>query len=146
MKRSLAAFALVAPLLMTSSAMSFPTARDLEIRVEGSRVGNINARNRVVDNGSACVYTLQWSLRAGALIRTVRCDIAERKASDAFDCEANRQGWVTTLVERSGTCRGFDEYGQQTNITTLTAGESSSGLAGVFYAASVGDLQSVTVN
>jgi hypothetical protein len=143
--RSLFVFGLVAPLLATGSALSFPTGTDFTVRIEGSRVGTFNARNRVVDNGDSCVYTMQWSIRAGALMRTQRCDLVERKASNAFDCESNRSQWVTTLMERTGTCRGFDEFGQSTTISTLIAGESSSGLSGIMVAESIGDVQEFTV-
>ena len=144
MKKSLLALSLVP--MLAGSALAFPTGRNFDVEVEGNVVGRINARNRVVDNGSSCTYTLQWTLRTPPLSRTVQCNIRERKASNAFDCNDNARRWVTTLVERSGTCNGFDEFGQQTRISTLIAGESSSGLNGVFFAASVGDLQSLQIN
>ena len=145
MKSSLIALALVSPLLATGTALSFPTGRDFSVNVEGNVVGRVNARNRVVDTGEACTYTLQWTLGTSPLSRTVRCDISERKASNAFDCESNRTRWITSLVEKTGSCTGFDEFGQQTRISTLIGGESSAGVSGVFFAASVGDLQSLQI-
>jgi hypothetical protein len=145
MKKSLLALSLVTPML-AGSALAFPTGRNFDVEVEDNDVGTINARNRVVDNGSSCTYTLQWTLSSPPLSRTVRCDIRERKASNAFDCNDNARRWVTTLVERSGSCYGFDEFGQQTRISTLIAGESRNGLDGVFFASSVGDLQSFHVD
>ncbi|MCS6914099.1 MAG: hypothetical protein RMK29_19460 [Myxococcales bacterium] len=146
MKKPLIAFALATPLLLAGSARSFPTGVSFPIRVEGNSVGTVQARNRVVDTGSSCRYTLMWTLSSPPLDRTVRCDILERKASNDFDCNQNARRWVTTLIQKTGSCQGFDEFGQQTTITTLTGGEFPSSVAGIFFATSVGDVQSFRIN
>lgn len=142
MTKLLLALSVVSPLLAAGTALALPTGRTLSARVEGNSVGRVVARNRVVDNGSSCTYTLQWTNSSPPLDRTVRCDVRESKASNAFDCNDNARRWVTTLVQRGGSCSAFDEFGQQTRVTTLVAGESSGGLNGVFEAVSVGDVQS----
>ena len=46
----------------------------------------------------------------------------------------------------TGTCKGFDDFGQETNITSLVAGEDNGGhLNGVVMSASVGDVQNLLV-
>jgi hypothetical protein len=146
MKKSLLTLSLLGPMLFTGTTLAFPTGEEFDVEVEENEVGTVEARNRVVDRGSYCQYTLQWTNDAPPLSRTVRCDIRERKASNAFDCQDNAERWVTTLIERSGSCSGFDEFGQQTRITTLILGETRRGASGVFFASSVGDLQSIEIN
>lgn len=144
MKKSLLALSLLSPITAASPAFCLPTAPTYNVYVEGSHVGSIKPRTRVVDEGSSCRYTLQWSNLDHT--RTVRCDIRESKASNAFDCSQNSKQWVTTMINRAGSCRGFDEFGQETSVPILTGGEFEfGGISGNFYAASVGEIQSLEI-
>lgn len=148
-KKLFLAMAVLTPLATVEPAMALKTSATYRVRVEGNRVGTWRLRNRVVQTSTACRYTVQWSNLTGGppLGRTTLCTIDELRASDDFDCEANRKKYFDTLLQRAGSCSGFDEFGQQTRISTLIAGEDSSGdLNGVFTAASVGDVQSLSVS
>ncbi len=142
------ALSVLLPVMAAAPALALDTSRTHQVNVEGNRVGTWKLRNRVVDTGDACRYTVEWSDNSGPpLSRTVLCKIDESKASDNFDCEMSRRGSFDTLIQKaSGTCRGFDEFGQETTITTLIAGESSQGIDGIFVANSIGDVQSLSVN
>ena len=148
-KNLLLALAVLSPLAGAAPAMALRTSGVYEVRLEGLRVGTWRLRNRVVETSNACRYTVQWSsLTDGPpLGRTTLCKIDEYRASDSFDCEVNRRGFFDTLVAKApGACSGFDDFGQQTKIDTLVAGEDSRGtLNGIFVSASVGDVQSFEV-
>jgi hypothetical protein len=147
MKKAIITLALLSPLAMVNNAMSFPTGEEFDIEVEGSDVGTVEARNRVRETSRYCEYTLMWVNDAPPLSRTTRCDIRETKASNDFDCEENRDRWVTSLIQRGSSCTGFDEFGQQTRVSTITGGESRrGGVVGVFYASSIGDFQNFSID
>lgn len=148
MKKALLALAVLSPLAAAAPASALPTGATLRVFVEGNRVGTWVLRNRVVDVGTRCRYTIQWSSLTGGppLGRTVLAKADEYKASDAFDCETSRRGLITTYVTGApGTWKGFDEFGQEGRLTALAAGEDSSGLHGVIAFAAVGDIQSFEV-
>lgn len=146
MKKAILTLALLSPLTWIGNAWSFPTGEEFDIEVEGNEVGTVEARNRVRETSRYCEYTLMWHLETPPLERTVECRIRELKASNDFDCEENRDRWVTSLIERGSSCRGFDEFGQETSVRTLVGGESRrGGVDGVFFASSVGDLQSFEI-
>jgi hypothetical protein len=146
-KKLFLALAVLTPLATVQPAMALRTSATYRVEVEGNRVGSWRLRNRVVETSRACRYTVQWSNLGSALGRTTLCTIDELRASDDFDCEANRRKYFDTLIQRGGSCTGFDEFGQQTRISTLIAGEDSGGsINGVFSASSVGDIQSLEVN
>lgn len=148
-KNLLLALAVLSPIAGAAPAMALNTARTYSVRLEGLRVGTWQLRNRVVETSNACRYTVQWGSLTGGppLGRTTLCKIDEYRASDNFDCEVSRRGFFDTIVTKaSGTCQGFDDFGQQTKIDTLVAGEDSRGtLNGIFVSASVGDVQSFEV-
>ncbi|MCS6912769.1 MAG: hypothetical protein RMK29_17365 [Myxococcales bacterium] len=144
------AAALLSPVLASEPAMALDTAKLYRVRFEGNMVGTWRVRNRVVDVGTSCRYTIQWQNLhiPHPLKRTVLCSLDERKASDEFDCEVSRRGFFDTLVHKPVgiNCTAFDEFGQQTNVRRLIGGESSSGfIAGVVEVSSVGDVQSLLV-
>lgn len=147
MKKTLLVLALSLP-IVSSSVTAFKVGSVRQVFVDGKPMGTMTARNRVADNGSTCRYALQWSHVQGGLNRTVRCDVLERKSSNAFDCSVNSTRWVTTLVERdpAGACSGFDTFGRMTRITSLRMAETSSGASGVFYAQSIGNSMSIEID
>ena len=148
-KNLLLALAVLSPLAGAAPAMALDTSRTYDVRLEGERVGTWRLRNRVVETSTACRYTVMWSNLTGGppLGRTTLCKIDEYRASDNFDCEVNRRDFFNTIVSKaSGSCQGFDDFGQQTKIDTLVAGEDESGrLNGIFVSDSVGDVQSFEV-
>ena len=148
-KNLLLALTVLSPLAAAPQALALKTGTDYAVRVEGNRVGTWRLRNRVVETRNACRYTIQWSSLTGGppLGRTTLCKIDEYRASDNFDCEVSRRGFFDTLVAKApGRCDAFDEFGQQTKVDSMVAGESSDGvLSGVFVAASIGDVQSFEV-
>ena len=148
-KNLLLALAVLSPVLGAADAMALRTGGTYSVRLEGNRVGTWRLRNRVVETSNACRYTVQWSsLTDGPpLGRTTLCKIDEYRASDNFDCEVNRRGYFDTLVAKApGTCQGFDDFGQQTKIDTMVAGEDSRGvMSGILVTASVGDVQSLLI-
>src|SRR5690242_14857097 len=76
-RRAILLSLLAASLPLSATAFALPTGRNFTVRVEGNNVGTIQARNRVVDEGDSCIYTLMWTLHTPPLDRTVRCDIRE---------------------------------------------------------------------
>lgn len=141
------ALAFVAP-MAASPAMALPTSRTLAVSFDGAVVGHWSARNKVSETDQVCRYTLRWTDLAGPpLSRTALCRIEEYKAGDNFDCEVNRRTFFDTLIVKgSGDCHGFDDFGQQTNITTLVAGEGADGvIEGIVESASVSDVQNFQV-
>ncbi|MCS6914359.1 MAG: hypothetical protein RMK29_06470 [Myxococcales bacterium] len=142
------AMAVLTPTLYAPQAMALRTDRTYRVQLEGLPVGTWRLRNRVVETSLACRYTVMWSNLPGPpLGRTTLCRIDEYRASDNFDCEVNRRTFFDTLVAKApGRCHGFDDFGQQTSISTMVAGEDSSGvLNGILVSASVGDVQSFEV-
>ncbi|MCS6914308.1 MAG: hypothetical protein RMK29_20755 [Myxococcales bacterium] len=144
------AMAVLSPLAAAEPAMALRTNLTYRVDVEGLRVATMRLRNRVVDRRERCEYTAQISNLLGGppLGRTVLCTLDEWKASNNFDCEANRRSFFDTLIQRSTrtTCSGFDDFGQQTRIDTLIAGEDSSGrVTGIFMSRSVGDVQTLEI-
>ena len=151
MGKTMTLAALCGTLLCADAAQALKTSRSYTVSIEGVRVGSWRLRNRVVDSGDACTYTVQWSGLRGAapLAWTRQCTLDELKASDAFDCEQARTRFVETLVQRNlccSPCQGFDEFGQQATFPDFIAGESSDGVVvGVISSVVVGDLQSFEV-
>ena len=147
--RLLLAAAILAPTLFATPAMALDTSKLYKVCFEGNVVGTWRLRNRVVDTGATCRYTVQWQNLhiPQPLKRTTLCRLEELKASDDFDCERSRRGAFDTLVQKAqSSCTGFDEFGQQTSIRQLIAGENSDGtLAGIVQVASIGDVQSLLV-
>lgn len=149
-KQLFLAAALLAPALSPSPAMALKTNKLYKVCFEGNVVGTWRVRNRVVDQGDRCQYTLQWQNlhEPQPLKRTVQCVVQELKASDDFDCEANRRRFFDTLLVKKtgGPCDGFDEFGQQSRVSRLLAGENQSGeIVGIVDIISIGDVQSLFV-
>jgi hypothetical protein len=146
-KNLLLALAVLSPMAAATPAMALRTSSTYEVRLEGLRVGSWELRNRVVETSTACRYTVMWQNEGAPLGRTTLCKIDEYRASDNFDCEVNRRTFFNTIVSKApGTCNGFDDFGQQTKIDTLVAGEDDAGrLNGIFVSASIGDVQSFEV-
>jgi hypothetical protein len=147
-KSLLLAMAVLTPLASVTPAMALDTGRRYDVRFDGLRVGTWRLRNKVVETAHTCRYTVMWSNLPGPpLSRTRLCRIDEYKAGDDFDCEVSRRGFFDTLVTKApGTCRGFDDFGQETNILTLVAGEDSRGeLNGIVISAAISDVQNLEV-
>ena len=144
------ALAFLTPMAAATPAMALDTGKTYKVDFDGARVGTWQLRNRVAETANTCRYTVQWSNLPGApLSRTTLCQIDEYKASDNFDCEVARHGFFDTLILKpnGATCRGFDDFGQETKISTLVAGEDDSGrINGVVVSASVGDVQSLQIH
>ncbi len=140
----------LSPLSAVRPAAALRTTSTYTVRFDGSVVGQWSLRNRVVDTGNTCRYTVRWTnakVTGAPLSRTVLCRVDEYKAGDSFDCEAARRGFFETLVQNVCQCSGFDDFGQQTVINTLVAGEDISGhLNGVVSSASVGDVQNLEIH
>src|SRR6185436_9546559 len=125
-KKLFLAMAVLTPLASIEPAMALKTSATYRVRVEGLRVGTWRLRNRVVETSNACRYTVQWSNLTGGppLSRTTLCKVDEYRAGDNLDCEASRRGFFDTIVSKApGTCTGFDDFGQQTKVDTMVAGE-----------------------
>lgn len=148
MKRSIHHWALAAlPVLLAAPPVhALVAARAYDLRIEGTPVGTMTFRSRVVEDnwGTVCQYTGRWTNLGGGLRRTRLCRLNEYKAGEHFDCEENRRTFFPTLVVISeGGCGGFDEFGQATTIRGLAAGQSPRGeLFGIIVTESVGDVQS----
>ncbi len=147
------ALAILAPLAAATPARALDTHRQYTVQFDGSTVGFWTLRSKVAPanagGNSVCRYTVKWSDLAGPpLGRTALCKIDELAAGDNFDCAQSSRTGVNTVVQKApGTCRGFDDFGQQTTISTLVGGEDSGGsINGVVLTASVGDVQNLTVN
>lgn len=139
---------LALPVLLSAPAFALRTSATYTVRFDGDRVGTWKLRNKVSETSSSCRYTVQWKDLAGPpLSRTRLCVIDESKAGDNFDCEVARRTFFDTLIRKGpGTCRGFDDFGQETTIRQLIAGEDSDGeINGVVMGASVGDVQNLQV-
>jgi hypothetical protein len=144
MKRSLL-LALPLSLLAAPAALALESDRTYDLHIEGTPVGTMSLRARVTDDGAGhCQYTGGWTSPNLGLARTRLCRLSEYKASDNFDCEANRRTFFSTIVSvPQGGCAGFDEWGQATDVPSLIAGESPRGdLYGIVVVANVGDVQS----
>ena len=150
MKKQLLAAALLASSLSAGPAMALKSHKLYTIRFEDELVGTWRLRNRVVDLGDRCEYTVKWQNlhEPRPLKRSVICRIEERKASDSFDCEAMRKDYFPTVIfkKTGGPCDGFDEFGQQTRVSRLIAGENEDGfIVGIIDNISVGDIQNLLV-
>ena len=144
MKRSLL-LSLPLSVLALPAALAMSTDRTYDLSIEGTPVGTMAMRARVTDDGAGrCEYTGRWSSLNMGLKRTRLCRMTEYKASDYFDCDANRRAFFPTIVSvPENACAGFDEWGQQTDVPRLIAGETPSGeLYGIIVVANVGDVQS----
>jgi hypothetical protein len=149
-KQLFLAAALLAPGLSATPALALKTNRLYDVAFEGNVVGTWRLRNRVVDLGDRCEYTVKWQNlhEPYPLKRSVQCQIQELKASDEFDCERSRRSFFPTMVYKKtgGPCDGFDEFGQQTRVSRLIAGETDDGtLFGIVDMISIGDIQSLYV-
>lgn len=152
-KQLFLALAFLAPMAAATPAMALNSSHTYSVRFDGSQVGKWKMRAKVAPATAAgglsvCRYTVMWSNLAGApLGRTALCRIDEAAAGDSFDCETSRKGFFETLVQKApGTCKGFDDFGQETTIDSLVAGEDTGGhLNGVVVSASVGDVQNLLV-
>jgi hypothetical protein len=146
-KKLFLALSLLAPLAAASPAIALKTNHQYTVQFDGSTVGYWNLRNLVAPTANGCQYTVKWSdLTGPPLGRTVLCKIDELDAGDDFDCQEAAKSYFDTVVEKGGSCKGFDDFGQETNITTLIGGESSDGsISGVVEVASVGDAENLTV-
>ncbi len=147
------ALAVLVPLAAATPAMALNTSHTYSVKFDGSTVGKWSLRAKVAPATAAgglavCRYTVKWSDLSGPpLGRTALCRIDEAQAGDSFDCEAARRGFFETLIQKGpGKCSGFDDFGQQTVIDSLVAGEDSGGhINGVVVSASVGDVQNLLV-
>lgn len=145
-RKLLFAVAWLAPLcaaLSPQPARALDTGRTYSVYFDGDKAGSWTLRKSVSETSTSCRYTVRWSNLAGT--RTRSCQIDERKAGDHFDCQLNRTRGVSTYVRKTSgvTCGAFDDAGQSTTVSSLSAGESSgSTLSGVITVASLGDVQS----
>lgn len=148
-KKLLLALLALTPLAMADQAMAMKTSATYKVRFDGDRVGTWKLRNKVTEGNGTCNYTVQWkSINSTPISRTRLCNISEYAAGDYFDCEVARKTFFDTVVTKgSGTCRGFDDAGQETNIVSLVAGEDAGGhLRGVVMSASIGDVQNLQID
>jgi len=148
MRKVFLTMALFAPLAAATPATALNTKQTYSVSFDGSQVGFWNVRGKVAPTATGCRYTLKWSDLSGPpLGRTTLCKIDESTAGDNFDCQQASKGFFDTVIQKApGTCRAFDDFGQQTTVTTLIAGESSGGtISGVVMTASVGDIQDLLV-
>lgn len=145
MTRILGSLALVCSL--SGPALALQTDTELGVTIDDEDAGTWDAVGVVRDLGDECRYRIRWSNGlGGGATRTLRCEILERKTANNFACEDNRLENFPTTVEVGNSCRGFDSFLQESEISEMIAAEFSGGLAGVILFDSVDEYQGMEVS